>query len=102
MASIVPFGIELLGSRRSPDMLTPAVNPVTAGKKMPNRTPNEGLPSYADRCTTLVDDSPRNTTRSEPATRTRITYCDLIASEVLMNVITVIATSVTEPQIRIA
>ena len=34
MAVIVPIGIVLFGSFRSPDRATPAVNPVTAGKKI--------------------------------------------------------------------
>ncbi len=33
MAAKVPLGMERLGSLRSPDMLTPAMMPVTAGKK---------------------------------------------------------------------
>ena len=32
----------------------PAVNPVTAGKKMPNSTANDGLSAAADRCGSLL------------------------------------------------
>ena len=36
MAPRVPFEIDLAGSRRSPDMLAPAIMPVHAGKNTPN------------------------------------------------------------------
>ena len=39
-AAKVPLGRLFPGSLKSPDMLTPWVNPVTAGKKMANRTQN--------------------------------------------------------------
>ena len=39
-AKKVPAGRLLPGSFRSPDMLTPWVKPVTAGKKMANSTQN--------------------------------------------------------------
>ena len=41
IAHIVPLGMSFLGSFRSPDMATPAVNPVTAGKNTANTTSNE-------------------------------------------------------------
>ena len=40
IANIAPIGIDFLGSFKSPDILTPAPNPVTAGKKIPNKTIN--------------------------------------------------------------
>jgi len=36
IARIVPLGIDFFGSFKSPDIETPASNPVTAGKNIPN------------------------------------------------------------------
>ena len=40
--SIVPQGIEIFGFFKSPLIATPAVNPVTAGKNIPNRVAKLG------------------------------------------------------------
>ena len=39
---MVPQGIEILGLFKSPLIATPAVKPVTAGKKIPNKTAKFG------------------------------------------------------------
>ena len=44
-AAKVPSGRLLAGSFRSPDMLTPWVNPVTAGKKIAKSTQKGGPPA---------------------------------------------------------
>ena len=41
MAAMVPTGIARLGSFRSPDMFTPAMIPVTAGKNTANTVQND-------------------------------------------------------------
>ena len=41
MEAMVPTGIDLLGFDKSPDMATPAVKPVTAGKKTLNKSSKE-------------------------------------------------------------
>ena len=47
-AANVPRGRLRPASRKSPDMLTPWVKPVTAGKKMANTTQNPCDPSAGD------------------------------------------------------
>ena len=47
MAEMVPIGIALFGSFRSPDIAIPAVKPVTAGKNMAN-TVSKGTLSVGD------------------------------------------------------
>ena len=42
MDNIVPQGIDILGLFKSPLIATPAVKPVTAGKKIPNKTAKFG------------------------------------------------------------
>ena len=47
MDNIVPLGMDFFGSFRSPDIATPAVNPVTAGKNIANRL-NHPLSVFSD------------------------------------------------------
>ena len=54
----VPSGRLRPGFRRSPDIETPCVNPVTAGKKMANTVQNPSEPSG--------DDSPVRTAATSP------------------------------------
>ena len=44
LVTTVSRGNERFGSLRSPDRLTPAVKPVTAGKQMPKNTSMGGAP----------------------------------------------------------
>ncbi len=104
MASIVPIGMLFLAFLRSPDMFTPAVKPVTAGKKMPNSTAIGaacfGATAGPAPATGVQD--PRNTLISESTIASRIRYCVLIANSVLISVTVVSSTRTTLPQIRIA
>ena len=54
----VPAGRLLPGSFRSPDMLTPWVNPVTAGKKMAKMIQNPGPPRGFDQLSIMRELSP--------------------------------------------
>ena len=47
MATMVPLGIDRFGSFKSPDIETPASKPVTAGKKIPNKTIRGTAESFA-------------------------------------------------------
>lgn len=51
MAAKVPMGIDCFGSFKSPLMAIPAVNPVTAGKKMANTISNGTASSVEKRGT---------------------------------------------------
>jgi hypothetical protein len=108
MAAMVPVGMDTFGSARSPDMFTPAVNPVTAGKKMPKRVPKpvlgSGWAASSGRAATRASTSglPRAMANSDRRMRPRIRYWVRIARVVLMNVTAVRATRVSVPQRRIA
>ena len=73
MASIVPHGMDLLGFFKSPLMATPAVKPVTAGKKIPKRTENEGF-EIASTPFFKPSLEPVKTEISDKAIKNKITY----------------------------
>ena len=73
MANMVPHGIDLLGFLRSPLMATPAVKPVTAGKKIPKRTANPGL-EISSNPFSIPSDEPVKMDIKESAISDKITY----------------------------
>ena len=99
MAAMVPMGIDDLGSSRSPDICTPAVKPVTAGKKMPKSTISDA--PFGSGASTgpalLTPGSPKKIEASESRMAARIKYCILIASEVLTSTIPEIARTARVP-----
>ncbi len=89
-------------------MLTPAVKPVTAGKKIPNRIAmsaplgmgflcvSEGVSSAAMPYF-VTRNGPAKMAMSEATIAARMKYCERIASAVLTNVIPVITRRVIVP-----
>ena len=83
MAESVPTGMARLGSSRSPDMLTPAMIPVTAGKKTANTTQNPSeRAADAPNISISVASSgfPKTRETSETTMAVMITYWALIAT----------------------
>ena len=76
MAVIVPRGIAFLGSFKSPDIWTPAVKPVTAGKNIPKMTKRLSL--FSTGCKTNCSDErfdpPAKMEASDSRTAANIRY----------------------------
>ena len=71
--SIVPHGIETLGFFKSPLIATPAVNPVTAGKKIPNKAAKLG-DSIMSEPTFNPSEEPKKIEPKESTINPKITY----------------------------
>jgi len=83
-------------------MFTPAVKPVTAGKKMPNNKARDGAFSTGSRrgAAETSAGEPRKMLRRDRAMAPRMRYCVLMARAVLISVRMVSRSSVMVPQIR--
>ena len=71
--NMVPHGMDNLGFFKSPLIATPAVNPVTAGKKIPNKTEKLGA-SMTSVPTFNPSDEPKNTENKESTIKPKMTY----------------------------
>ena len=71
--NMVPHGIEILGFFKSPLIATPAVNPVTAGKKIPNNVAKlwDSMISYP---IFKASEEPKKTDPNESTINPKITY----------------------------
>ena len=102
MANIVPTGIDFLGSFKSPDMATPAVKPVTAGKKTPKIMAKLGASSRltAEKSNPFPSELPKKTDINESAIAARMRYWIFIAKLVLIYAIVTIKSSAIVPAMR--
>ena len=101
MASVVPQGIDFLGSFRSPDIATPAVKPVTAGKKMPNKVEKlTPLGDTSEKSKPFPSEVPKNMEINERAMAPKMKYCVLMAILVLIKAIVTIRSKASDPTIR--
>ncbi len=107
MAQSVPFGIDFFGSFKSPDMATPAVNPVTAGKKIAKMVSKGRASGFAENsgasgCNWILVRNPKAIETNERAIAPRTINCERMARDVLINARMTRIKMATVPTMRIS
>ncbi len=105
IAIIVPRGMDFLGLRKSPDMATPAVKPVTAGKKTANNA-SKGKLFSADKVKAAsglyagLKINPSTIDTIERKIAANMKNCVLMAAEVLIKAMITSKKTTAEPIMR--